>query len=616
VIRRRSALARIPFEPPVDGLGPAWILAFGALLCAGACQLPEVKVFEAPRVTRGAVVSEHPLATGAGLEILSAGGNAADAAVATALALAVVYPQAGNLGGGGFAVWAGFRDAPQALDFREVAPRSADPGLYLDAEGRFVPERSVAGPLAVGVPGSPLGLHTLFRKRGSGRLSWAEVVAPALRLAREGFEVDPWLAWDLREEGLRERMNAAARAIFYPAGQALRAGQQLVQPELAGTLEAYAARGPAAFSAGPIAEALVATLQREPVPAGGAANSGRIELADLRAYEVTWPTPLIGRFQGSELIAMPPPSSGGLVVLQVLAILEGLPLGSELNRAKECGAVSELMAHWWIEALRKAFADRAEHMGDPRFHPVPVEQLLSAEWVLERRSSIGPRADLEVSAWVPPPPVESRQTTHLSVVDEEGLAVSLTTTLNGSFGSGIVVPGYGFLLNNELDDFAIQAGAPNQFGLVGSRANAILPGKRPLSSMSPMLVRDDRGAVRLVLGSPGGPRIITSVFQVLVRVLLFEQGLHEAVRAARLHQQWRPETTLFESSQGGGWDATLVEALRARGQPVEVVERRFGSVQAISIDRAGRPLATSDPRRGGAAGVEGYGVQAPSLPRR
>ena len=315
---------------------------------------------------------------------------------------------------------------------------------------------------------------------------------------------------------------------------------------------------------------------------------------------------------------MPPPSSGGLVILQALAMIEGLPVAgamAENESGPQGQRLGELMSHWCIEALRRSFADRAEHMGDPDYHAVPVEDLISMEWVQARRASIGSRADLEVGAWVEPPPVESKETTHLSVVDSTGGAVSLTTTLNGSFGSGILVPGAGFLLNNELDDFAIQAGVPNQFGLIGNSANAIEPGKRPLSSMSPTIVRDEDGSVRLVLGSPGGPRIITAVFQVLLRVLLLEESLLEAVAASRLHQQWSPQATRFEALEGGGPSEAVLEALEARGHPLEVVRGRFGSVQAIWIDYLGEPTAVSDTRRGGAAGVQGRGVQAPALPQ-
>ena len=586
-------------------------------LLAWSCQADKPETFTTVGVQAGAVVSEHPLATAVGLEILERGGNAADAAVGTALTLAVVYPQAGNLGGGGFAIVAMEGQPPEALDFREVAPRKTNPALYLDEEGDFVPKRSLEGPLAVGVPGSPAGLFELHRKYGSGLLTWEQLVEPALLLARDGFDVDPWLARDLTRESTRARMNGAAREIFYPRGASLAAGDRLVQSDLARTLSALAENGPDGFYRGAVADALLRAIETEQIPGAGLAGEGALDRKDLERYEPKWRKPLIGSFQGAELIAMPPPSSGGLVILQTLAMLEGLPLQAEvqIGRTDDLrGALTERMAHWWIEALRRSFADRAEHMGDADYHDVPMQQLLSPEWTLERRASISNRADLNVAPWVAAPPVESKETTHLSVVDRDGSAVSMTTTLNGSFGSGILVRGAGFLLNNELDDFAIQAGVPNQFGLIGSQANAIEGGKRPLSSMAPMIVRDGRGRLMMVLGSPGGPRIITSVIQVVLRVLLLEQGLPAAIRAVRLHQQWRPEETFLEGQQGGGWDPALVRGLRGRGHPVEVQERRFGSVQGILIAPDGWPTASSDPRRGGAAGVEGRGVQAPALP--
>lgn len=590
-----------------------WALGL-ALLCPG-CAGPSTR-FEGPALERGAVVSEHPLATAVGLDVLERGGNAADAAVATALALAVVYPQAGNLGGGGFALWADADGGELALDFREVAPADADPTLYLDDAGAFVSERSLRGPLAVGVPGSPRGLHELWRRQGSGRFTWSDLVQPALRLARDGFEVDPWLARDLRREAVRARMNAAAQAVFYPGGEALAEGSRLVQRDLAGTLARLAAEGPRGFYRGGVAEALVDELRRAEAPGLGRLERGLVTLEDLAAYEVLPREPLIGEFLGQEFVCMPPPSSGGLVILQVLGILEGLPLDSERRAAKAAGipdGLDERQLHWWIEALRLAFADRAEHMGDPDFHDVPTAALLSPEWIASRRVSIGERAHTDVAPWAPPVP-ESSETTHLSVLDREGNAVSMTTTLNGLFGSGLYVRGGGFFLNNELDDFAILAGAPNQFGLVGKEANALRPRKRPLSSMSPTLVRGPGGRVRLVVGSPGGPRIITATLQVILRVLVLEETLGEAVRSPRLHQQWSPVETLFEAEVGGGWDPALLEALRERGHPLEVVDRKFGSVQAILVRPDGEVRAASDPRRGGAAGLEGLGISAPARP--
>jgi gamma-glutamyltranspeptidase/glutathione hydrolase len=271
------------------------------------------------------------------------------------------------------------------------------------------------------------------------------------------------------------------------------------------------------------------------------------------------------------------------------------------------------MLHWWIESMRMAFADRAAHMGDPDFHEVPVAELLSSDWIAARRISIGERAHPEVAAWQAPVP-ESLQTTHLSVLDRDGNAVAMTTTLNGLFGSGILVRGGGYFLNNELDDFAIQAGVPNQFGLVGNQANSLQPRKRPLSSMSPTVVRDAGGRVRLVLGSPGGPRIITSTLQVILRVFVLDQELGPAVRAPRLHQQWSPSVTRMESEVDGGWALELVSALEARGHELEFADGGFGSVQAILVTDDGEVQASSDPRRGGAAGLQGVGVSAPALP--
>jgi gamma-glutamyltranspeptidase/glutathione hydrolase len=571
---------------------------------------------EAPGVTRlreGAVVAEHPRATAVGLGILERGGNAADAAVATALALVVCLPQAGNLGGGGFAVHVSPAGDAWALDFRETAPRAADPARYLDEGGVHVPARSISGALAVGIPGSPHGLFELHRQRGSGRLSFADLVQPAIRLARDGFPVDLWLARDLSSARVLEKMNGPARAVFYPGGVPLAAGELLVQPDLARTLARYAREGPDGFYRGPVAAAVVREVLRMPVPGAGLPAPGTLTLEDLGAYRSVERPVLRGRFRGHELLTMPPPSSGGLVVLSVLGVLDGLPLEGEADGGG--GEPGERMLHWWIEAMRQAFADRALHMGDPDFYPVPTDSLLAPRWIAARRIAISERADPDVAAWAPTPPPESEQTTHLSIVDREGGALAMTTTLNASFGSGTMVEGWGFLLNNELDDFAIQAGVPNMFGLVGALANAIRPGKRPLSSMSPTIVLGPDGHVRLVLGSPGGPRIITATLQVLLRTLVLGQELQAAVAAPRLHQQWSPARTFFEATPGFSWEPEPLAELVERGHAVERVERRFGSVQAIWVE--GRSVtACSDPRRGGAGGTERTGVARPARPPR
>lgn len=600
-------------------LGLGALLAPGLLLALTACKSGPLLGAQPqwPTPTRGAVVSEHPLATQVGLRVLERGGNAADAAVATAFALAVVYPQAGNLGGGGFALWVPHAEpgGSLAFDFRETAPRRLVPDLFLGEDGEPVRERSLSGHLAVGVPGSPLGLAELHARCGS--LSWRDVLAPAIELAEGGFDVDPWLARDLRREPQRGRLlaSAAARRLFYPGGEALAEGQRLRQPELAQTLRRIASDGARAFYSGDLARALAAEMR---------AHGGVLDEEDLRAYQVRVVQPLEGTFRGHRLVTMPPPSSGGVLLLQVLAILDGFPLDTERDAARERAGdsddpdraarleagLSELVLHWWIESLRAGFADRAQHLGDPEFHDVPLEALLSPRWIAERRTSIGERANPGILPWLRGDEATGGETTHLSVLDTDGNAVSLTTTLNSGFGCGVMVPGTGVLLNNEIDDFSIVAGVPNVYGLVGTQANQLEPRKRPLSSMTPTVVADPNGVVELVLGSPGGPRIISAVAEVMLRVLVHEQELADAILAPRIHQQWRPERTFLEP----GWDESVIAALEARGHEFERADSPWASVQGIEVEPGAEPLAFSDPRRGGAGGVEGRGVAEPARP--
>jgi gamma-glutamyltranspeptidase / glutathione hydrolase len=637
--------------PAVLRLAASYLVVLGiGVLCLGGCRNATIFGREAvwPKPASGAIVSEHPLATQVGLDVLDKGGNAADAAVATALALAVVYPQAGNLGGGGFALYVPHVGAPQSVDFREVAPGAARAEPYLAADGKLVPERSLRGPLAVGVPGSPAGLAALLESCGSGLYTLSELCAPAIELARKGFAVDAWLARDLARPGLRESMNAAARSVFYPRGRPLREGDRLVQPDLAQTLERFAREGPRGFYSGPVADKIVRAVGAASIPSpekGGAIGDGTgkgwITAADLAQYQAKARAPLKGWFRGMEIVTMPPPSSGGLVLLQALGILEGLPLDTDRMEALAAHAIeeqkhaatttdvpglSERMVHWWIEAFRASFADRAETMGDPDFVRVPVRELLSTDWIAERRVKIGEMADVDVVPWRPAGPEgtqpagtthegtthEGTQTTHFSVLDSAGNACAVTTTLNELFGSGILVDGAGFLLNNELDDFAIQSGAPNMFGLVGGAANAIAPHKRPLSSMTPTVLRDGGHANVMVLGSPGGPRIITAVAQVLLRTLVLGQTLEDAVRAPRLHQQWSPKETRFEPA----FDPEIVAALQTRRkQPVAKNDSRFASVQAIRLTQlGGEPEVVSDPRRGGNGAVQGKKPTTPARP--
>lgn len=565
-----------------------------------------------PTPARGVVVCEHPIAARVGRRVLERGGNAVDATVATALALAVVLPRAGNLGGGGFCVYAPHdtTEPPLALDFRETAPGGLTPEMFLDGSGGFVPSRALESALGVGVPGTPAGLWALHQSLGS--LPFAELAAPAIRLAREGAPVSEELARDLRTESVAAKLKRAgvAAEVFYPNGEPLRAGDLLRQPQLAKTLERYAREGPAGFYRGPVSKALAA---------GILAEGGVLTPRDLDDYEVRWREPLIGWFRGLEVITTPPPSSGGLVLLQVLSILDGFPLDAEIAQARrsaesmghpfaaDAAPLSARAVHWWIEAMRRAFADRAAHMGDPDFHDVPVRELLSPSWIAERRVAIGEFARPDVGPMELAGFSEEGETTHISVLDRMGNAVSLTTTLNRSYGCGLMVPGTGFLLNNELDDFAIQAGVPNSFGLVGGEANALEPHKRPLSSMTPTIVRKGGQTVRWVLGAPGGPRIITAVIEVFLRVEVYGQDLVHAVSAPRLHQQWKPEETRFEE----GWDPALLERLRTRGHEVEVIPGgSFARVEAILLDEpGGEPVGVADPRSPGAAAPEGLPLE-------
>ncbi len=487
---------------------------------------------EAVRGTGGAVSSAAPAATEAGLEMLRAGGNAADAAVATALALAVVHPTAGNLGGGGFAV-ARFGGDVQTLDFRETAPAAATADMYLDSKGDPRPEASLVGPLAAGVPGSPAGLYELHSKYG--KLPWPDVVAPAIRLAREGFVVTRRLERSLgaRAELLQRFPETAA--VWLPNGASPAAGSVMKLPELAATLEGYASRGPTAITEGPIAAAVEMVARR---------HGGILRAADLAAYRPVWRDPVRFSAFGWQMASMPLPSSGGIILGETCGILERLGW-SEYPRF---GADR---FHLLAEVWRRAYADRVL-LGDPRTSQASAPQLLSGAWLDQRAKEIraNKASDSErVRAWSRDATGESKETTHLSVMDGAGNAVSLTTTLNGAFGCGLLVPGAGFLLNNEMDDFATVPGRPNMFGLIQGEANAVGPGKRMLSSMTPTVAWNGRKVI--VLGSPGGSRIPTATAQVLLNLIADGDPLQTAVDRPRIHHQWMPDVLFNESGDPG-----------------------------------------------------------------
>jgi gamma-glutamyltranspeptidase / glutathione hydrolase len=532
------------------------------------------------RARHGMVGSADRFASEAGIEILRGGGNAIDAAAAVGFALAVTHPAAGNLGGGGFMVIRLADGGETAIDFRETAPGLATRDMFLDGRGDVVSERSLVGPLACGVPGSVAGLAHAQRKYG--RLTLSAVMQPAIALARDGFEV----SWDLADSlaGARQRFArfpASLKAFSRADGTPFGPGDRLRQPELARTLTLIAEQGPDAFYRGPIAD-LIATEM--------ASSGGLITKADLAAYAPLERHPVTGTFRGYRIVSMPPPSSGGVALIELLNMLEGYPL-------RDFGVDSSRTIHLMVEAERRVYADRAEWLGDPAFFAVPASGLTSKAYAARLREGISEVRATPSSAVRAGQPrdFEHSETTHYSVMDGDGNAVATTTTLNGGYGNAQLVPGAGFLLNNEMDDFSAKPGSPNMFGLLGGEANAVAPGKRMLSSMTPTIVTHD-GRTLLVVGSPGGGRIITTVAQVVLNILEFGMDVQEAVDAPRFHHQWSPDVVQLERR---GFPADVVNALVAMGHSTEVVSD-MGEVHAIMIDPAtGLRLGASDPRADG-----------------
>ncbi|GAB2969120.1 gamma-glutamyltransferase [Hymenobacter coalescens] len=497
-----------------------------------AAPLPQAA---APVTARQAmVVSAHPEATRIGLEVLRRGGNAYDATVAVQFALAVCLPVAGNIGGGGFVVYRAADGAAGALDFREKAPLAASRDMYLDAQGQVIANLSTTGHRAVGVPGTVAGMVALHQKLG--KLPWHELVQPAVELAAKGLALTPKEAAGLNanQRVFREQNAPGADAATWPAYVApdqhgpWQAGETFRQPDLAATLERIREQGRAGFYQGETARLLLDEMQR-----GG----GLIRQPDLDQYQPEWREPVRGRYRQYEVISMPPPSSGGVALLQMLRMLEPYHLG-------QLGWHSAEAVHLITEAERRVYADRATYLGDPDFGRVPVARLLAPDYLKTRMQGVTPAgsatASAQVAAGAGLPGYESDQTTHYSIVDAAGNAVSCTTTLNGAYGSKVVVAGAGFLLNNEMDDFSAKPGVPNMYGVVGGTANAIQPGKRMLSSMTPTIVTE-KGRLRLVVGTPGGSTIITSVLQATLNVLEYRLDPQQAVAAPRLHHQWLPD---------------------------------------------------------------------------
>ncbi|MGP8261031.1 MAG: gamma-glutamyltransferase [Acidobacteriaceae bacterium] len=547
------------------------------------------------------VVSIHHDATDAGVEVLKAGGNAVDAAVAVGFALAVVYPQAGNLGGGGFMLVRMKSGEAHFLDYRERAPAAASARMYLDAKGNVVPGLSTTGYKAIGVPGTVAGL--IYAEKTYGRLTLARVMAPAIRLASKGYILPEEEARNLAAAQNLARFPESRR-IFQRDGNYLRSGDRFTQPELARTLERIAA-DPASFYKGPMATELATSIQK-----GG----GLLTPADLAAYEVKDRTPLTGSYRGYQIITAPPPSAGGIVLIEILNILSGYKLSFLPDRSPE--QVSLI-----TEAFRRAYKDCADYLGDPDFTTMPVQQLISSAYAAAWRKSINPLKPtpsatlLRPAGFLPPPPVatrtsahESSQTTHFSVVDAEGNAVSSTYTLNNTFGSGVTAGQLGFLLNDEMDDFTAKPGAPNMYGLIQGPANAIAPGKRPLSNMTPTIVLKD-GKVLLVLGSPGGSTIITTVANDIISILDNGLNVQQAADAPRFHHQYLPDVLQVEKA----FSLPVLDALKASGYEVsrmnEADEKNpgvWGDSEMIYIDPNTGTLMGGDDQRHKFGKAAGY----------
>ena len=525
--------------------------------------------------THGMVVTAHHLATKVGVDVLKAGGNAVDAAVAVGYALAVTFPAAGNLGGGGSMTLRLADGRTTFVDFREKAPLAATRDMYLDKSGRVIPKASLIGHLAVAVPGSVAGLEYARAKYGTMRR--APLVAPAIALAEEGFTLDAGDVRLLATAATKLRNDKAAAAIFLEGGDTRNAGSRLVQKDLARTLRAVSERGAEGFYSGSVAEAIVRANR-----AGG----GILSLEDFARYRPREMPPLECDYRGHRIVSAPPPSSGGVTVCEILHILEGYPL-------RELGPRSAQALHYQIEAMRHAFVDRNGYLGDPDFVRNPVARLLDKQYAARIRAAIDPaKAASSRSLAVGTPPHEGTNTTHYSVADGDGNVVAVTYTLNESFGAHVVAEGTGVLLNNEMDDFTVKLGEANLFGLVQGEPNMIEPEKRPLSSMSPTIVLRD-GKPVLALGAPGGSRIITVVVQTLMNVIDHGMDIQEAVDAPRIHQQWLPEETVAERTAISP-DARRV--LEAQGQRIRE-GRAWSHVCAIAIAN-GRYYGANDSRAG------------------
>jgi gamma-glutamyltranspeptidase/glutathione hydrolase len=559
------------------------VSAIAAVLVLATALLPiapRAASREPVRAPHGMVASTSELASRVGADVMKRGGNAIDAAVAVGLALAVTWPSAGNLGGGGFMMIRTANGETEVIDYRERAPLAATREMYLDKDGTVIKGASTVGYKAAGVPGTIAGLSLALKRHG--KLKWADVVEPARRLAADGFTLNYHTA---RSLGLAEKLLSQfddSKRIFLRDGELYKEGERFVQPELAATLERIKTQGPREFYEGKTAKMIVDDMK---------ANGGLISDRDLKEYEPTIRKPLKGTYRGYEIVTMPPPSSGGVALLEMLNILERYSL-TELTPG------SSDAAHLIVEAQRRAFADRAEFLGDADFVKVPVAGLISKKYAAELAKGIDPQRATpsdRIRAGKPSD-YESTETTHFSVIDEEGNVVTNTYTLNGGYGCGATARGTGVLLNNEMDDFTSKPGVPNAYGLLQSENNSIAPRKRPLSAMTPTIVLKD-GQFVLAIGSPGGPTIINTVLQVVVNVIDFGMNIQQAIDFPRVHHQWMPDRIQWEPY---GLNRDTRAALEKRGQVFAEKPGYIGDAQGVMIEaKTGMRLGASDPRLGG-----------------
>ena len=538
---------------------------------------------EPVRARHGVVASTNEVASKVGVDVLKRGGNAVDAAIAVAFALAVTHPAAGNLGGGGFMMIRLKNGRTTAIDYREMAPAAATRNIYLDKDGKVIEGDggSIEGYRAAGVPGTVRGMELALKKYGSGKLTWSELIEPARRLAADGFVVTNTLARGLR--GNREYLSKypETKRIYLKNGSFYDEGDRFVQPELAATFARLQQRGPNEFYTGQTAQLIAADMKR---------NNGLLTFEDLKGYVAKERETLRGTYRGYEIISMPPPSSGGAVLLEMLNILEGYDL-------KKMDWASSDRYHLMTEAMRRAFADRAEYMGDTDFVKVPIAGLIDKRYATQLRNTINTErasSSEQVKAGKPAG-YESDETTHFTVVDMDGNAVANTYTLNNSYGSAVVARGTGIIMNDEMDDFAAKPGTPNLYGLIQGERNAVAPHKRPLSAMTPTFVLRKDGSLWFTVGSPGGPTIINTVLDVITNVIDYNMNIQQAIDAPRIHHQWLPDELVYEPY---GLSGDTQRALSARGHKLVDKPRYLGDCEGIMIEeKTGMRLGATDPRR-------------------